>query len=280
MFYLPSAGPDGWRNICMGTSVFIIIIPFILVMIPDSMSFWIKKGKQKNIADTLTKVDPNFVPSENDEYFVPAPPIKTKVNLVALFHRVNLRNTTLLSITAFFTNLTAFALTTWVAQLMVQRGFTLVVGLSFLLVYFAAGTTASVLSGLVSDKIGGKKVMCIYLPVLFVSVVLIGFVNDPVSALICMIFAGFTATGVLATLLGFVGFQYPLNLRLSGMSFVFAVGRTGAIVGPTFAGLMVAAKMSLPTILVGLAAPSLLALITLLFVKVSDPVDGKLSIKG
>jgi AAHS family benzoate transporter-like MFS transporter len=75
--------------------------------------------------------------------------------------------------------------------------------------------------------------------------------------------------GATCILLPYVGSLYPLSFRSSAMGVIYAIGRVGPIIGPAIAGFMLAAGISVPVILVCMAAPSLVALIAFLLVKES-----------
>ena len=152
----------------------------------------------------------------------------------------------------------AVTLTTWIAQLMVQRGFNLATGITFILVFASSNFISTPLAGWMSDRMGYKKVFAIYMPILFVSISLIGIVQSPVSALVCMFFAGFSAMGATCLLLPYAGSLYPMSFRSSAMGVIYAIGRVGPIIGPAVAGLMLAAGMSVPLILICAAVPSML----------------------
>jgi AAHS family benzoate transporter-like MFS transporter len=158
-------------------------------------------------------------------------------------------------------------LTTWIAQLMVQRGYSLTTGVSFILVFTCSNFISTPLAGWMADRMGYKKVFAIYMPVLFVSIALIGVIENPTAALICMFFAGFAAMGATCILLPYVGSLYPLSFRSSAMGVIYAIGRVGPIIGPAIAGFMLAAGISVPVILICMAAPSLVALMAFLMVK-------------
>ncbi len=105
------------------------------------------------------------------------------------------------------------------------------------------------------------------MPVLFVSIALIGIVPTPAGALVCMFFAGFSAMGATCLLLPYAGSLYPMSFRSSAMGVIYAIGRVGPIVGPAIAGMMLAAGIGVPLIFVCVAAPSLVALFAFLLVK-------------
>jgi MFS family permease len=105
------------------------------------------------------------------------------------------------------------------------------------------------------------------MPVLFISISLIGIVQNQLAALICIFFAGFSAMGATCLLLPYAGSLYPMSFRSTAMGVVYAIGRVGPIVGPAIAGLMLAVGMGVSLILVCIAAPSMVALVAFLLVK-------------
>jgi AAHS family benzoate transporter-like MFS transporter len=264
--FLSSAG---WRTILLGTFFCIALVPVGVLWLPESMSILVKKGKRGSIRKILKKVDPTFVAADDDEYVLTEPPA-AKVPLRRLFQGEYARNTLCLGIALLCLMLIAVTLTTWIAQLMVQRGFNLATGITFILVFSVSNLISTPLAGWLSDRIGYKKVFAIYMPVLFVSITLIGVVPDARTALVCMFFAGFAAMGATCLLLPYAGSLYPMSFRSSAMGVIYAIGRVGPIIGPAIAGVMLAAGVSVPVILVCTAVPGLLALVAFLLVKELD----------
>ncbi|WP_297838171.1 MFS transporter [Pseudomonas sp.] len=262
----------GWRAILLGTIVGIVLVPIAFGWLPESMSILVKKGKNERVRKILMKADPRFVFAINHDYILNEPSA-SKVPLKRLFQDGYARNTLFLGMGMLCIMMVAVTLTTWIVQLMVQRGYSLTTGVSFIFVFTCSNFISTPLAGWLSGRMGYKKVFAIYMPILFVSISLIGVIQDPVAALICMFFAGFAAMGATCILLPYVGSLYPMSFRSSAMGVVYAIGRVGPIIGPAIAGLMLAAGTSVPIILVCMAAPSLVALVAFLLVKES-PLQG------
>jgi AAHS family benzoate transporter-like MFS transporter len=256
----------GWRAILLGTFVCIVLVPVALVWLPESMSILVKKGNSASIRRILVQADRQFVPAIDEQYSLQEAP-SAKVPLKHLFQGEYARNTLFLGIGMLCIMMIAVTLTTWIAQLMVQRGYSLTTGVSFILVFTCSNFISTPLAGWMADRMGYKKVFAIYMPVLFVSIALIGVIENPTAALICMFFAGFAAMGATCILLPYVGSLYPLSFRSSAMGVIYAIGRVGPIIGPAIAGFMLAAGISVPVILICMAAPSLVALMAFLMVK-------------
>ncbi len=256
----------GWRAILIGTFFCIVLVPVAFLWLPESMSILVKKRKKDRIRKILMRVDPRFISDVNDEYVLNEPPA-SKVPLKRLFQGGYARNTFFLGTALHCLMMIAVTLTTWVAHLMVQRGFTLATGITFILVFSVSNFISTPLAGWMADRVGYKKVFAIYMPILFVSISLIGIVQDPFAALICMFFAGFAVLGATCLLLPYAGSLYPMSFRSSAMGVIYAIGRIGPIIGPAIAGVMLAAEMRVPLILIFMAAPSIVALVAFLLVK-------------
>ncbi len=256
----------GWRAILIGTFFCIILIPVALLWLPESMSTLVKKGRGDNIRKILAQVDPKFIASVSDVYVLNEP-VASKMPFTHLFQGEYARNTFLLGVALLCLMSISVTLSTWIAHLMVQRGFTLATGITFILVFAASNFISTPLAGWMSDRVGYKKVFAVYMPILFVSISLIGMVQSPMAALICMFFAGFAGIGATCLLLPYAGSLYPPSFRSTAMGVVYAIGRIGPIVGPAAAGLMLAAEMSVPIILVCIAAPSIVALVAFLLIR-------------
>lgn len=256
----------GWRTILLGTSLCILLVPVAWWLLPESMSILVKQGKKARIRDILKKVAPAFAPGADDVYVLSEPPA-SKVPLARLFQGEYARNTVFLGIALLCLMMIAVTLTTWIAQLMVQRGFTLTAGITFILVFSCSNFISTPLAGWLSDRIGYKKVFAIYMPILFCSIALIGVVQEPRAALVCMFFAGFATMGATCLLLPYAGSLYPMSFRSSAMGVIYAIGRIGPIIGPALAGVMLARGMGISLILVCIAVPSLVALMAFLLVK-------------
>jgi len=188
----------------IGTFLCIVLVPIALLWLPESMSILVKKGRKDSIKEILKRVDPKFVSHANDDYILNGPPA-SKVARQILFQGEYARNTILLGIALHCLMMVAVTLTTWVAHLMVQRGFTLTTGITFILVFSVSNFVSTPLAGCIADRVGYKKVFVTYMPILFVSISLIGIVQEPVAALICMFFAGFAVLGGTCLLLPYAG---------------------------------------------------------------------------
>ncbi|WP_373987283.1 MFS transporter [Duganella sp. BuS-21] len=262
-------GSAGWRAILIGTFFCVLLVPVAMLWLPESMSILVKQGRKESIRKILRKADPGFAAQADDEYVLSEPPA-ARVPLLSLLQGEYARNTLCLGVAMLCLMMISVTLTTWVAQLMVQRGFNLATGITFILVFSVSNLISTPLAGWLSDRLGYKKVFAVYMPVLFIAIALIGVVPTAGAALVCMFFAGFAAMGATCLLLPYAGSLYPMSFRSSAMGVVYAIGRVGPIIGPAIAGVMLAAGLGVPLIMVSIAAPSLVALAAFLLVKAKN----------
>jgi AAHS family benzoate transporter-like MFS transporter len=252
--FLPTAG---WRAILIGTFACVFLVPVAMLWLPESMSMMVKKGDNASIRKVLIKADPTFAATSHDTYVLKEAPA-SKLPLLRMFQDGYARNTVLLGAAMFCLMAIAVTLTTWIAQLMVQRGFSMEAGITFILVFASSNFISTPLAA-------------IYMPVLFISITLIGFVESKLAALICMFFAGFAVMGATCLLLPFAGSLYPMSFRSTAMGAVYAIGRVGPIMGPAVTGVMLAAGLGVPLILTCIAVPSLIALVAFLLTQDVPP---------
>lgn len=267
------AAEVGWRALLVGTSVCIVLMPVAMLWLPESMSILVKRGDRDAIRRTLARVDPAFVGSAADEYVLNGPK-QPKVPLGAVLRGEYLRNTLLLGVALFSLMSISVTLTTWIAHMMVQRGFALNTGITFILVFSCSNFLSTPLAGWMADRMGYRRVFALYMPLLFVSMSLIGVVSHPAVALACMFFAGFSVLGATCLLLPYAGSLYPPNIRSSAMGLVYAIGRIGPITGPAVTGLMLAAGLSVPSILIWMASPSVVVLVAFFLLKQAPLREG------
>ncbi|MEQ9562010.1 MAG: hypothetical protein RLN69_05775, partial [Woeseiaceae bacterium] len=64
--------------------------------------------------------------------------------------------------------------------------------------------------------------------------------------------------------------SYPTRVRASGTGFSIGIGRGGAMISPVVAGYMFEAGASTPLVAIVMASGSILAILSLLFLRLQD----------
>ena len=111
--------------------------------------------------------------------------------------------------------------------------------------------------GFLADRIGLKRVIIAWLILAALIMVLFGNLQTSAAILLAICFIGFFMEG------GFIGIYaaaaqvYPTLIRNTGVGWAIGAGRTGAILGPYIAGVLVASGMSMADSFRVFAAPLL-----------------------
>ena len=257
---------QGWRILYYFTFISLIVIIPIVSRIPESMKFYVAKGKTDIIRKTLSKANPEFVFSDEDVYEVSALNSK-KASLYSLFGDGYARNTILIWI-AFFCNLYLyFGVSTWLPKLMTILGYTLTSSIAFLAIFLIGGIVAGPFIGVLGDKFGYKKVM----PFLYIgSAILISLLSFKTSTAVfytLLFLAGATVSSVQNLTLAAAPEFYPISIRGTAMGWGSAVSRLGSATAPIVIGILVQAKFPMTTVFESFIVPAIIGCIAILLTK-------------
>ncbi len=113
--------------------------------------------------------------------------------------------------------------------------------------------------GLLTIRFPPKVVVPVLLVSAAVAMLVFGNVQMSVSGALAMAFViGLTLQGGYNGMWPIAVGAYPEATRATGVGFVMGIGRAGAVVGPIFAGYLMAAKVALPSILAIYCVPLLI----------------------
>lgn len=119
---------------------------------------------------------------------------------------------------------------------------------------------------MLDDKIGLKKVIITMLIVGALALFGLGFPSPQPVIYILVGLAGATSVGCSILLYSYVAQYYPLAVRSTGLGWASGVGRTGAIVGPIFIGMLLGLDLPHKFNFIAVAIPAILAAIAVYFI--------------
>lgn len=109
----------GWQSVFIAAGLPVLMIPFILRAMPESMSFLIKKGRHAELARIVARLDPAYVPGPDDRFTMPAAHQPHHGAPIGKLFRDGRGFSTLMFWTAFFMCLfMVYALSSWLTKLM------------------------------------------------------------------------------------------------------------------------------------------------------------------
>lgn len=154
--------------------------------------------------------------------------------------------TALFSLANFSAFLLVFSITVWLPQLMTEAGYDIQSSLQFQAVLNIGALVGAVLGGLLSDRLGGRRVTGGLYVAAAVALALLALPTPPAAVIALLLFvAGAWGVGVGTVLWAFVAGQYDDRSRATGLGFTMGVGRLGAASGPAVGGLLVGAGVGL-----------------------------------
>jgi len=208
---------SNWKNIFyLGGLLPIIVLPIMIKFLPESREFL----KAQNTPKTAAVTQGSFKD---------------------LFNSSNLMRTCLISVSYFFTLMVVYIMLSWLPSLFMELGFTRKEGSTAQFFFMVSATIGTIVLGMLTDR--WKKA---YVILLMYSGILAGlFCLNAASSLTQMYMAsalvGVFVIGCQGVLYAFGSIVYPTEVRATGVGMASAVGRVGAMLGPTIAGQLLAA---------------------------------------
>lgn len=254
----------GWEMMFFAAAVPLLVLPFIIIYLPESIAFMVRNGREAEAKVLLRKMQPenNNITSETQLVFPEK--IDRKGSILDLFREGRLVGTLAFWVAFFCCLLMVYALGSWLPKLMNNAGYSLGSSLSFLLALNLGGSVGAILGGVLGDRYNLGKVIIVFFLVSVVSISLMGF-NSPMPILYTLItVAGATVIGTQILIYAAVAQFYGITFRSTGLGWASAVGRTGAIVGPILGGFLLAAELPLKANFIVFALPGLVAAIAML----------------
>ena len=209
---------SNWKNIFyLGGLLPIIVLPIMIKFLPESREFL----KAQNSTQTTT--------------------VATQGSFKDLFNSQNLMRTCLISVSYFFTLMVVYIMLSWLPSLFMELGFSRKEGSTAQFLFMMSATVGTIVLGMLTDR--WKKA---YVIILMYGGILAGlFCLNAASSLTQMYLAsalvGAFVIGCQGVLYAFGSIVYPTEVRATGVGMASAVGRVGAMLGPTIAGQLLAA---------------------------------------
>lgn len=223
----------------------LLLIPFILKTMPESMPFLIKKKRHDDLRRIIRGLAPDQ-PLSGDEQFVL--PVAHKVDDAPtrqLFQDGRAFSNVMIWI-AFLTGLfMVYALSSWLTKLMAMAGYSLGSALTFTLLYNLGAIVGSVVGAWLGDKFNIKYVLVFFYLLGAASLTLMGFTKSTELLYVVVSVVGASTLGTQVLAYAYAGEFYPSAMRATGVGFAGGVGRLGAILGPILIGGLVALKLPL-----------------------------------
>lgn len=249
----------GWQSVFLAAALPVLLIPFILKSLPESMPFLLKGGRHDELKAILGKLDPRLQPTAADRFVLPPVEQAASAPVRHLFQDGRGFSTVMFWVAFFMCLFMVYALSSWLTKLMAGAGYTLGSALTFVLTLNFGGMVGAIGGGWLADRFNIKWVLFSMYLLAAVSITLLG-VPMPTDALFVVVgLAGASTIGTQIVTYAYAGQFYPMAIRSTGIGLASGVGRSGAILAPIVIGMLVAMALPLQLNFVAIAIPAALA---------------------
>ncbi|MBG0852837.1 MFS transporter [Streptomyces spinoverrucosus] len=235
---LAVAPEHGWRWVFWaGVLPAVIAVPLVLKWLPESPGVLFAKGRTKEayaVADRFGLTRPGVTQA-------PQAGAKGRLSAIsALFAPGTRWATPLLWIASFAGLLLVYGVSTWLPELMRASGYSLSSSVTFLMIINAGGIVGMLIAGRTADRFGPVKVSALWF-VLTACGTFVLRTELPLGAAYAVVFlTGIWLFSAQVMVYAATSRVYAPSERATGLGWVTGIGRTGAVVGPTVGGVVLA----------------------------------------
>jgi len=255
----------GWEIMFYLAAVPMLMLPFMLKFLPESVAFLMAQKREGEARDILTQVAPLKHINEQDVLGVP-PTTDSKAPVLELFRDGRAMSTLMFWVAFFCCLLMVYALGSWLPKLMSNAGYALSSSLMFLMVLNVGAIIGAVGGGWLADRLSLRSVLVSFFILGSGSLVLLGYESPMWFLYILVGIAGATTIGSQILLYAYVAQYYPTSIRSTGLGWASGIGRNGAIVGPLLGGALLAMALPHQMNFLALAVPGAIATVAIALV--------------
>jgi AAHS family benzoate transporter-like MFS transporter len=235
----------GWQIIFIAAGVPLLLIPFILKTMPESLNFVISQNKNDEFKKIVRQLAPQIDPAEVSTASPQGAKGRAGVTVSGLFKDGRGISTVMFWI-SFLTGLfMVYALSSWLTKIMAMSGYSLGSALSFVIALNLGAVVGAVGGGWLADRFHIKWVsVCMYaLGAVFLYMMTLKTSDEMRYMIVGAV--GACTTGAQIVAYAYCGQFYPATMRSTGIGMAGGVGRIGAIAAPLLIGLIMSLKLPL-----------------------------------
>lgn len=235
----------GWQWVFYVAGLPVLLIPFILKSMPQSVGYLLRNGRQDELREIVRKIEPGRTVDDTVVVTGNVAVQNTQETPVRDLFKQGRGFSTVMIWTAFMTGLfMVYSLNSWLTKLMAMAGFSLGSALNFVIVFNLGSIAGAMVGGWLSDKFSIKHVLVCFYITGAIALTLLGYTRDTTALFAVVFLVGASTLGTQLLAYAYAGDFYPSEIRSTGVGFASGVGRIGAIIAPVLIGWLV--SLSLP----------------------------------
>jgi len=256
----------GWESVFWVGAVPLLLLPLLYLYIPESTFVLIRQGRKAELFDILSKIDPSRHIDRNSEPFEAEKP-QAKLPMVHLFRDKRSLSTIMFALAIVFHLILNYGLISWLPKLMMESGFDMTSGLTFLIVLQSGAIVGTLVLGWLADKWGIKNLLIPLYLTGTVTMLLLSFNKNPFLLYFLVAIAGAAVVGAQSLVQVYIARYYPVYARSTALGTIMGVARIGAILGPIVGGLVLSLTHSIQTVFMTFALPGICSALAIAMVQ-------------
>jgi AAHS family benzoate transporter-like MFS transporter len=226
----------GWQIVFLAAGVPIVLVPFILKFIPESLPHLVKQKRDAELRAMVKKIAPDYRLQAQEQFVLPQEEEVKATPIAQVFQDGRFVSTLMFWVANFMCLFMLYGLSTWLTKLMVGLGYSLGSALTFVIVYNIGAMIGAICGGWLSDRLHPKWVLSAFYALSAVSLVAMGFGVAPSLTLLIVGALGAFTLGTQLLTNAYGGMFYPTSIRSTAVGLNFAAGRVGSIIAPVLLG--------------------------------------------
>ncbi|MFB7146159.1 MFS transporter [Agrobacterium deltaense] len=254
----------GWQSVFFTAVAPVLLIPFIMTTMPESMPFLIRNGRDADLRRTIPRLSPTTTIPDNARFEISKGGGKAPVS--GLFREGRGLSTAMIWIAFFMGLFMVYALSSWLTKLMALAGYSLGSALTFVIVFNFGAMVGAVLGGWLGDRYNIKYVLVAYYLTGALSLVLMGYTRSTELLFVVVFVVVASALGAQLLAYAYAGAYYPTAMRSTGVGFASGIGRAGAILAPIVIGIIVELNLPIAQNFMAIAAAGVLGTVAVMLI--------------
>jgi len=248
----------GWQSVFFFAGLPLLFLPLMYRYLPDTAGSLIARKQFEETKQILVKVNPLYTPVEGERLVI-GNSKNSSFPFITLFSERRGFSTIMFWAAFFMSLLMIYGLNTWLPKLMTEAGFPLGSSLRFLLMLNIGATMGAVIMGWLADIWGAKRVLILFYTLAAITIMCLGIAHQMFLLYLLVAVAGAATIGTQNIANAYVSQYYPISMRSTGLGWALGIGRIGAIVGPTFGGILLSSNTSVQFNFIAFAIPGAIA---------------------
>jgi len=259
----------GWRWVFVAVGLLSLVVFWVRRSLLESPRWLADHGRFGEADAVMSKIEAGVSAALRKSLPDPKPflaetTLETRNPLAVIFSRLYLKVNIMAFPVWFFALLGYFGLTSWLAIILGQHGFSVVTSVGFITLITFGGIPGFYVAAVMLERIGRKPTTAAFLFMSAIMAYVYGHSTNTTGLFVSGFVMQFFMFGMWSCLYAYTPELYPTRARSTGAGMASAFGRVGAITGPIVVGYIIGALGDTGVFTLGAASFAIAALLVLI----------------